>query len=67
LALYAARTFLWINILKQIPLSTTYPLAMGTTIVVTFIVGMIIDRESFSAVKAIGVCLIIIAMYLLAI
>ena len=65
LALYAAATFLWMKILKQMPLSTAYPLAMGSTIAITFIAGMIIYREPFSALKAAGTGLIIIAIFLL--
>jgi multidrug transporter EmrE-like cation transporter len=65
LVLYAAATFLWMKILKQIPLSTAYPLAMGSTIAITFIAGMIIYREPFSALKATGTGLIIIAIFLL--
>jgi multidrug transporter EmrE-like cation transporter len=65
LVLYAAATFLWMKILKQMPLSTAYPLAMGSTIAITFIAGMILYREPFSALKAAGTGLIIIAIYLL--
>ena len=65
LVLYAAATFLWIKILKQMPLSTAYPLAMGSTIAITFIAGLIIYREPFSALKATGTSLIIIAIFLL--
>jgi multidrug transporter EmrE-like cation transporter len=53
------------KILKQMPLSTAYPLAMGSTIAITFIAGMILYREPFSALKAAGTGLIIIAIYLL--
>jgi multidrug transporter EmrE-like cation transporter len=65
LALYAAATILWMKILKQMPLSTAYPLAMGSTIAITFIAGMIIYREPFSALKATGTGLIIIAIIML--
>jgi multidrug transporter EmrE-like cation transporter len=53
------------KILKQMPLSTAYPLAMGSTIAITFIAGLIIYREPFSALKATGTGLIIIAIFLL--
>jgi multidrug transporter EmrE-like cation transporter len=65
LVVYAAATFLWMKILKQMPLSTAYPLAMGSTIAITFIAGMIIYREPFSAIKAAGTGMIIIAIFLL--
>jgi multidrug transporter EmrE-like cation transporter len=65
LIVYAAATFLWMKILKQMPLSTAYPLAMGSTIAITFIAGLIIYREPFSALKATGTGLIIIAIFLL--
>jgi len=65
LVLYAAATLLWMKILKQMPLSTAYPLAMGSTIAITFITGMIIYREPFSAMKASGTGLMIIAIILL--
>jgi multidrug transporter EmrE-like cation transporter len=47
------------------PLSTAYPLAMGSTIALTFIAGIIIYREAFSVLKATGTGLIIIAIFLL--
>ena len=65
LVLYAAATFLWIKILKQMPLSTAYPLAMGSTIAITFIAGLIIYREPFSVFKAAGTALIVIAIFLI--
>jgi multidrug transporter EmrE-like cation transporter len=65
LALYAAATFLWMKILKQMPLSSAYPLAMGSTIAITFIAGMIIYREPFSVLKVTGTGLIIIAIFML--
>ena len=65
LVLYAAATFLWIKILKQMPLSTAYPLAMGSTIAITFIAGLIIYREPFSVFKATGTALIVIAIILI--
>ncbi|MEB3305028.1 MAG: SMR family transporter [Cyanobacteriota bacterium] len=65
LALYLAATFLWMKILKQMPLSTAYPLAMGATIAITYIAGMIIYRETFSLFKAIGTTLIVIAIFLI--
>lgn len=65
LVLYGAATFLWMKILKQMPLSTAYPLAMGSTIAITYIAGMIIYRETFSIFKAIGTTLIVIAIFLI--
>jgi multidrug transporter EmrE-like cation transporter len=65
LVLYAAATFLWMKILKQIPLSTAYPLAMGSTIAITFIAGSIIYREPLSVLKAVGTGLIVIAIFLI--
>ena len=65
LALYGAATFLWMKILKQMPLSTAYPLAMGSTIALTFIASTIIYREPFSALKATGTGLIVVAIILL--
>jgi multidrug transporter EmrE-like cation transporter len=53
------------KILKQMPLSTAYPLAMGSTIAITYIAGMIIYRETFSIFKAIGTTLIVIAIFLI--
>jgi multidrug transporter EmrE-like cation transporter len=47
------------------PLSTAYPLAMGSTIAITFIAGLIIYREPFSVFKAAGTALIVIAIFLI--
>jgi undecaprenyl phosphate-alpha-L-ara4N flippase subunit ArnE len=64
-AVYGAATILWIHILKSMPLSTAYPLAMGATIALTSLLGIGIFNEGLTAAKAIGIGLVIIAMFAL--
>lgn len=62
---YGAATILWIRILKSMPLSTAYPLAMGATIALTSLLGIGIFDEDFTVVKAVGIGLVILAMFAL--
>ena len=66
LALYAGATIVWMRILKQMPLSTAYPIVMGSTIGLTFIASVIIYREPFTTFKAAGAALIAIGISLIA-
>ena len=65
LTIYGAATLLWIQILKSMPLSTAYPLVMGATIALTSLLGILIFNEGFTAAKAIGIGLVILAMFVL--
>jgi multidrug transporter EmrE-like cation transporter len=65
IAIYGAATLLWIHILKSMPLSTAYPLAMGATIALTSLLGIMIFHESLTVAKATGVGLVILAMFVL--
>jgi multidrug transporter EmrE-like cation transporter len=48
------------------PLSTAYPLVMGSTIALTFIASVLLYREPFSVAKAAGTGMILIAIFMLA-
>jgi undecaprenyl phosphate-alpha-L-ara4N flippase subunit ArnE len=61
-SVYGAATILWIHILKSMPLSSAYPLAMGATIALTSLLGIAIFNESLTLVKALGIGLVILAM-----
>jgi multidrug transporter EmrE-like cation transporter len=65
ISMYGVATILWIRILKTMPLSTAYPLAMGATIALTSLLGVGIFNESMSAMKALGIGLVILAMFIL--
>lgn len=65
LALYGAATLLWIHILRTRPLSTAYPLSMGATIALTSLIGIGVFHESLTTAKAVGILLVIVAMYAL--
>jgi len=47
LAAYAAGTLVWMRILKQMPLSIAYPLAMGSTIALTFLASHYVGLAEF--------------------
>lgn len=65
IVLYGAATLLWIRILKVMPLSTAYPLAMGATIALTALVGAGAFNETLSIAKATGLGLIILGLLFL--
>lgn len=65
LALYAASTIMWIRILKSTPLSTAYPLAIGSTITIASLAGAAFFQETLSLYKLAGIALIVIALVLL--
>jgi multidrug transporter EmrE-like cation transporter len=65
IVLYGTATLLWLRILKDVPLSTAYPLVMGTTITATTILSIILFRENLSAAKLIGTGLVVVAVALL--
>ncbi len=63
--MYGLATILWIHILKSMPLSSVYPLAMGATIALTSLIGIGIFNESLTMAKALGIVLVILAMFAL--
>jgi multidrug transporter EmrE-like cation transporter len=65
IVLYGAATLLWIRILKTMPLSTAYPLAMGATITVTALIGVGAFNETLGITKATGLTLLVSGLFLL--
>lgn len=65
ITLYGAGTLLWVQILKKMPLSTVYPLAMGSTIALTSLIGIGIFNETVTLAKIIGIGLLILSLCIL--
>ena len=57
--LYLASFALWLFILRNVPLSTAYPVAVGLTLCGTTLASLSLLREHIPAGKAIGILLII--------
>ncbi|HYE37790.1 hypothetical protein [Methylocaldum sp.] len=64
---YASGFGLWLIILKLYPLSVAFPLAAGSLIFGTQIVGVYVLREQFDSAKIMGVVLILAGIVTLAI
>jgi multidrug transporter EmrE-like cation transporter len=57
--LYLASFALWLFILRNVPLSTAYPVAVGLTLCGTTLASLSLLREHIPAGKAVGILLII--------
>ena len=57
---YVAGFLVWLVILKMNPLSTAFPIAAGSLIIATQIIGFFLLDEQINATKLIGVGLIIL-------
>jgi multidrug transporter EmrE-like cation transporter len=65
MTLYVVSFFLWLVVLRWFPLSIAFPLAAGTIIVGTQIVGALLLKEQFDAVSLIAVSFILIGLTIL--
>ena len=57
---YVGGFIIWLAILKMNPLSTAFPIAAGSLIVATQIIGFFLLSEQINAVKLIGVAFVIL-------
>lgn len=64
--LYIASFFLWMVVIRWYPLSIAFPLAAGSIIVGTQVVGALLLSERFDAISFVAVSFILIGLVLLA-
>jgi multidrug transporter EmrE-like cation transporter len=67
MAFYVAGFFLWLLVLRWYPLSIAFPLAAGTLIVGSQILGIVLLSERYDALSIVGVSLILLGIAVLAI
>ena len=65
MALYVLSFFLWLVVLRWYPLSIAFPLAAGSIIVGTQVVGALLLREQFDVVSLVAVSFILIGLIIL--
>lgn len=65
MALYVLGFFLWLIVLRWFPLSIAFPLAAGTLIVGTQVVGVFLLEERFDIVSLIAVSFLLIGIVML--
>jgi multidrug transporter EmrE-like cation transporter len=65
MTLYVLGFFLWLVVLRWFPLSIAFPLAAGTIIVGTQIVGAFLLKEQFDVVSLVAVSFILIGLTIL--
>lgn len=65
MTLYVVGFFLWLVVLRWFPLSIAFPLAAGTIIVGTQIVGAFLLKEQFDVVSLVAVSFILIGLTML--
>ena len=64
--LYIASFFLWMVVIRWYPLSIAFPLAAGTIIVGTQVLGALLLSERFDVVSLVAVSFILVGLILLA-
>jgi multidrug transporter EmrE-like cation transporter len=57
--LYAFGAFIWLLILRSLPLSMAFPVASGLLMLGTSLIGFSVLKESFSLQSALGIVLIL--------
>jgi multidrug transporter EmrE-like cation transporter len=65
MALYVLGFFLWLIVLRWFPLSIAFPLAAGTLIVGTQVVGVFLLKDRFDIVSLIAVSFLLIGLVIL--
>jgi len=65
MAIYVLSFFLWLVVLRWYPLSIAFPLAAGSIIVGTQVVGAVFLKEQFDAVSLVAVSFILIGLIIL--
>ena len=63
--LYVVATFIWLYLLSKLPLSLLYPLQSIAYIFALFI-GMLLFKEIIPPTRWLGVCVILLGVYLVA-
>ena len=59
---YGLGFLLWLMMLKHYPLSVAYPIATGSLLIATQLIGAFMLSENFSAMKLIGTGLILVGI-----
>jgi multidrug transporter EmrE-like cation transporter len=65
MALYVVAMLVWFRVLATEPLSLAYPIVMSLNFVLVTLVAVTLFRESLSAVKAIGLIVILAGILIL--
>lgn len=65
LALYGLGTLLWLQVLSRTDLSQAYPF-VGIGFVITALLGVFLFGEAVTALRAAGIALVIVGIYLIA-
>ena len=65
MALYVMGFFMWLVVLRWFPLSIAFPLAAGSIIVGTQIVGAVLLKERFDVFSLIAVSFILVGLIIL--
>ena len=65
LVLYGVGTLLWLQVLSRVDLSQAYPF-VGIGFIITALIGVFMFGEAMTAMRAIGISLVILGIYLVA-
>jgi multidrug transporter EmrE-like cation transporter len=60
--LYGAGFVIWIVILRLLPLSVAFPVAAGSLIIVTQLIGALLLKETWDFINALGVSLVFLGI-----
>jgi undecaprenyl phosphate-alpha-L-ara4N flippase subunit ArnE len=65
MALYVAAMLVWFRVLATLQLTLAYPIVMSLNFVLVTLAAVMLFRESFSMLKAIGLIVILAGIYIL--
>ena len=65
-ALYAISTFLWVAILARLNLSNAYPVAIGFSVLLTCVLGVVVFKEPLGMNRVVGLFLLVVSLFILA-